>query len=185
MKKKTLFKKGLQAEEAFVDRLKVLEIPFEKFGREHKIKSPYFKQQLNKDYSKTACHIRFTPDFLFYTNKEFFFAEVKASRTIEKHCFENYLLMEEGKINILIFFFVNGVFYSCKPSEVPFSKNYETGKKFEKHLKAGVLMPVVENWVCPRKMKLEDFMKWKSCTGGSGQPYANISIPGIKKLSKL
>ena len=52
--KKTLFKKGLQAEEAFIDRLKVLEIPFEKFGREHKIKSPYFKQQLNKDYSRTV-----------------------------------------------------------------------------------------------------------------------------------
>ena len=181
MKKKTLFKKGLQAEEAFIDRLKVLEIPFEKFGREHKIKSPYFKQQLNKDYSKTACNIRFAPDFLCYIQNEFFFAEVKNSKTIEKHCFENYLLMQNAGINILIFFFLQNEFYWCLPSEVPFV-NHGT---YEKHYKAGVIIPVVDNWVYPKEMNEKDFNTWKACTGGSGQPYASLVKFKIKKLSKL
>ena len=177
----TTNKKGKLAEEAFINRLQELKIPFDKFGREHRIKNKILIQLLNNDYSKTACHVRFSPDFFCYINEEFQFAEVKNSKTIEKHSFENYAFMDKIGVGILIFFFVQGEFYYCKPSEVPFC-NHGT---YEKHYKAGVIIPVVDNWVYPKKMNDKDFQTWKACTGGSGKPYASILISSIKKLRKL
>jgi len=177
----TTNKKGKLAEAAFINRLQVLKIPFDKFGREHTIKNKILIQKLNKDYSKTSCHIRFSPDFLCCINEELYFAEVKNSKTIEKHSFQNYALMDKAGINILIFFFVQGEFYYCKPSEVPF-KNHGN---FEKHYKAGVVIPVFDNWVYPKAMDDADFKTWKNITGGSGKPYASVQMPKIKKLNKL
>ncbi len=177
----TTNKKGKLAEAAFINRLQVLKIPFDKFGREHTIKNKILIQKLNKDYSKTSCHIRFSPDFLCCINEELYFAEVKNSKTIEKHSFQNYALMDKAGINILIFFFVQGEFYYCKPSEVPF-KNHGN---FEKHYKAGVVIPVFDNWVYPKAMDDDDFRNWKNCTGGSGKPYASVLMPKILKLNKL
>jgi hypothetical protein len=153
-------------------------------GTEHT--HPDFVNQLRSSEDPTSLFVRFQPDGVAHIGRvpRSFYFEVKASKTIEKNAYDQYMKLASMGSIVVIFFGIK------KDGHITFRWNYIESIKFQDshHVlkdyknKNGIHqqdIPIVENWLSPRLLPEHEYEQWKLQHRSSGTPYAAVDFRNL------
>lgn len=155
-------------------------------GTEHT--HPEFVNDLRVSEDTTSMFIRFQPDGVAHIGKvpRSFYFEVKASQTIEKNAYDQYMKLASIGNVVVLFFGIQKdghiTFRWAFVEDIKFQNSERVLECYKQKNSRQQDIPIKNNWFCPRLLPEDQYNSWKWQHKSSGTPYASVDFYYLKEI---